>query len=190
MITEIIGIFLTVVLLIWIIDTKEYEKWKKVKDAVHKNLGIEIGGIFTDLSNLCEFDSPLTVVNKLDWDEIHKKDFEVKIKELSEKGEITLNSVGKDILLERGYGNLFIERRNRLSDIESKYLTFFDTLITDALMKIQDNLYELDLIIRMKKGGAWFKSDDDIFFKSTSYTIYNILKEISKLHYGSSLVIP
>jgi len=85
---------------------------------------------------------------------------------------------------------LFIERRNRLSDIESKYLTFFDPLIIDALMKIQDNLYELDLIIRMKKGGAWFKSDDDTFSKSTSYTIYNILKEISKLHYGSGLVIP
>jgi hypothetical protein len=157
-------------------ELREDLEWKKVEKRVRRRIGKQIHGLFVDLSSLCEVDRVLVgddIQNDDAWKELNRK----QLKQMSEK--IILNDSIKEILEKRdlavGYATLFDLKRARLSEIEGKYLRFFDPTLRGSLMDIQDYLADLRFEFKVP-------SSNQARFEKTLSTIFeNLVKEIIRI---------
>lgn len=185
---EAIGIIITIVLLIIFVDIKEQWKWNNVKHLVYDALGSEIYDIYTDISNLCDIETALFVGDE-DHDLAYERTLYKDLNKLIIKDNIIFTDSGKKILLNYGYGELFIHRKDRLKELELKYFKFLEPSIIKSLMVIQQKLYSVDLNMKIKRrGGMWFENDEG-FFDLIKSRLVDIFKEIHSLHYESGLKI-
>jgi hypothetical protein len=160
-----IDVIITIILLIIFIDMRERWKWKSVSDTVYESLGNEIHDLFTDLSNLCRIDETT--------------------------GNINFYTNEDENLLNGGYGELFIYRKDHIKDLEQKYFKFLEPSIIISLIKIQKCLYSLDIIIRIRNrnralNSPYTRPDADIL-EYLKVKMIDIFREIGSLRNESNL---
>lgn len=181
------GICATVLVLMLVIDLREYNQWRSVKDKVYERITRQLYGIFAEFTNICECTHGGGVKPNETMDEFFRRMNLTQLEELNRK--IKLNKLGKKYLLKGEFASLFEAREQYLSTIEAKYFKFLDPEITRSLMEIQDNLHGLSRSIRIKKKMTWLGYTDEQFFERVSMMIHNIVKEIYKMHTSTSIEI-
>ena len=174
------GISATILLLMFIIELREYTQWRPVRDKVMKTIGKEIYELFTEFVNVCECTHTFGKSRKESFEESFRRLFFIQLEELNKKVE--LNELGRKYFSRGGFATLYETRAKHLGDIEAKYSRFLGSPLRLSLMEIQDNLNSLSLDLHIKKNlEDWFKSEEQ-FLKSVSTKIHNIMKEIYKVH--------
>ena len=195
LVAEGIGVLITVILLLYLLNLKEEFIWKKVKNLVYEQLGGQIGGIYTDISNLCINNEPFLNEGEMDDMDIYfKKKMYLNLKELKNIGKITINDMAKEDLKDGKHGDLFIKRNTYLKDIISLYFKFLDPSIIKSLTIIRESLKSIDMDVNIKKNQneeeliKWFQTDED-FFNHIKPSMVKIFTEIDSLHDESNLKI-
>ncbi len=148
-----VDILIASALIPFLVVIREKWKWNSVKDTVYESLGDEISNIFTDITNFCKIDV---------------------------KGNLNFYPTEDGNLLNGGYGELFIIRKNNIGDIEHKYFKFLEPSIIVSLLKIQKYLNSLDLNIRIRNrnielNSPYTRPDSEIleYVKGKMASIFN-----------------
>lgn len=153
-----ISILIASALIPFLVVIREKWKWNSVKDSVYESLGDEICDLFTDITNFCKIDA---------------------------KGNINFYPNEDRNLLNGGYGELFIIRKNHIGDIEHKYFKFLEPSIIVSLIKIQKYLNSLDLNIRIRNRNIELESPytrpDPKILEYLKEKMVGIFNEIDKL---------
>jgi hypothetical protein len=98
--SELFGIFITSIIIPLFIILREQLQWRSVKDAVYKKIGIELNGIFIELSSLFIEDAAIGGVSSdTPLNEIWRTRFFNKLEEFKDKDKITLNEIGRGVIL-------------------------------------------------------------------------------------------
>ena len=170
------GLMFTLVIFTIFFDLGEDLEWKKVEDRVKRRIGIQIHGIFVELSNLCELEQRL-VGNDLFSDEAWKELNRKQLKQMTEK--VKPNDIIKELWgkqdLALSWTTLFDSRRARLSEIEGKYIRFLNPTLRASIMDIQDYLEALRFAFRVPNAKR------EVFEKNLSTIIEKIVKEITTI---------
>jgi len=172
----LIGLIVTLVIFTIFFDLREDLEWKKVEDRVKRRIGIQVHGIFIELSNFCEVDRVIVGEHAFTdeaWRDLNRK----QLKQMTEK--VKLNDMAKEVWKKRdlalSYATLFDSRRARLSEIEGKYIRFLNPTLRASLMDIQD--YLEDLRFEFRVGSA----KEETFEKALAPIIEKIMKEIVQI---------
>ena len=178
LISEGIGILLTVVFLAWLFNLREALQWKSVKDRVLKRLGTEIYLLSRWLMSLCRVSFERS--SKL----VSGKVFFDYLEELNSKKSIQVWDEWKMMLFEGTLTSFLEGSERRLADIEMRYFRFLDAKLVDSLMEILYNLHVLSLDLRtMEKLPTEVKQEySEKYFDGTSTGIHRIIKEVYKIH--------
>jgi len=161
---EVFGLLFTLVILVMILDYREWLEWKSVEHRVRKRIQGQILGLFAELSIFCKMKGADSFENQLN-------------RLASEKIELT-KEAKSDLLeydLRRDWEWILDSRRKNLSEIEAKYLRFLDSEIQASLMDIQDYLNSLCIQFRLRH------TKDEDFVESFSSWTGKIMKEVLKL---------
>lgn len=153
LISESIGIIITVVFLSLLFGLRERKQWKVVKDEVHfhiqHNSSVLFDMILTYVENGYEFKKSLLNIKDK---ENRKKQIYLKLCKLKEVKKITLDSKMLSKLLEDKILLEYFERvGRRFSYVENKYSKFLSPQLTISLMRIQDGLRILEQAVEMNK---------------------------------------
>ena len=197
LVAEGIGVLITVILLLYLLNLKEEFRWKKVENRVHKQLEKQIYGIYIEFSNLCVTNEPL--LEEGEDKDIHvnfEKEMYRNLKELKNIDKITIDIDVKESLKKGTYSDLFNYRNNYLKYILSTFFNFLDPSIDKSLIIIQDALesicLDVDIMKKQKEEEEvlykWFKNDD-LFFNHIEQSMVKIFTEIESLHDESNLKI-
>lgn len=188
---EFIGVIITIILLVIVVDIREQLKWKKVENVVFKSLGLEIYDIYTDLSNLCEIEMASSEGADIDIDKMFEKSLHDNLNKLIDEKNIHFNKTGKKSLLNRGFGDLLVVRRNNIKEVVQMYFKFLEPSMIKSLIILQQELHSIDLNVKIKNkesGHYWFPTDEK-FFEVIRIKMCGIFKEINSLHHDSGLII-
>ena len=188
---EFIGVLATIILLVIVVDIKEQLKWKKVENVVFNYLGLEIYDIYTDLSNLCEIEIASSDGEDIDIDKMFEKSLYGNLNKLIDEKNIIFNKTGKKSLLNRGFGDLLVVRRNNIKDVIQMYFKFLEPSMIKSLIILQQELRSIDLDVKIKNKDTehYFFRTDETFLKEIRKNMCAIFKEINSLHYNSGLKI-
>lgn len=174
------GIFFTVIVIMLVLDLREYFQWRPIKDKVMETIGTELYEIFRDFAGLCKCPHYSWIDIEESGEEYAERIFFTQLEQLKEKVE--LEEQGKKVF-SNGYLATLLERvASHLSEVEAKYSRFLDAELRLSLMEIQDTLnrFSIDLILR-KKEPSWYENDE-LFFLIVSNNIQTIVEEIYKIH--------
>lgn len=180
---EFLGLAITVLVLMFAIEWREYDQWRPVKDKVMKIIGREIYRLFEDFTNVCVCTHFGGMSMEESIGEFNKREFLTQLEELNEKVE--LNDLGKKYFIEGSLAPLYVRRAKYLSDIEARYSRFLDAPFRLSLMEIQDNLNHLGVLLSIEKealGKTFWWWTEESFLSVISTRIHNVVKEIYKIH--------
>jgi len=174
-VAELLGLLITLAVFVMFFEWREKLEWKSVEGRVKQRISRQIRGLFADLSILCD-------VERVLFGPFSDERFE----ELADKqlntlasGDVLLHDEARKSLREKDfrlqYARLAESRETSLGQIEDKYSKFLDSEIQTSLMDIQDHLQNLNLEFRIRH------TREEDFFKSISYSIGQIMKEIQSL---------
>lgn len=172
---EMWGLYFALGFFVMLFELRERLEWKSVENRVEKRIGKQIRGLFAELSILCKIErAHVDPLSKKKQAELVERQLDTLA---SENIEFTLEAK-KELLkedLRRSYERFLDSRANNLVRIEERYSRFLDSEVQTSLMDIQDYLDGLSLEFRIRH------IRDEDFFKSVSYWIGKIMREISKL---------
>jgi hypothetical protein len=178
--SELFGIIITSIIIPLFIILRDDIQWRSIKNTVDKKIGIELHGIFIELSSLFIEDtvsggiSPDTPLN-----EIWKTRFFDMLEEYKDKDRITFNEIGRTVILEGGYNDYVFVRKNNLNEIELKYSKFLKPILLEKLIKMQGLLDRLEILLKLRKNKDSYVEDNEVFCKLIS----SIMLEVFKLIY-------
>ena len=178
---EFWGILFTVIIILLVIDLREYFQWRPVKDKVLETIGKEISAFSIALTKLCKCSS----ISIEKWVSLSKEDKRkillTQLEELNEKVE--LNELGRKAFSKTTEAPVnFQEMQDNLSRIEAKYSRFLDSSLSLSLMEIQHQLSWISILQRIQRNLMVEFELDEIFFKLVSEPLHSIVKEIYKMY--------
>ena len=181
LVAECIGIFLTVILIMGVLDLREYFQWKPVKDMVLRKIGIEVFTLFRLFTRYCECMTSLPELAEGEsYYEYMRRSFKSDLEVL--RLGVTLTEIGKDQFLMGEIARVLSDTARYLADIEARYSRFLDSSLRFSLMKIQE---ELDRLARTashsKEIPLWYGSKE-VFLGLIERQIHDFVKEIYKMH--------
>lgn len=179
LVSECTGIFLTVILIMGILDLREYFQWRPVKDIVLRRIGTEVSSILSYLTYLCEVDVYEMMKDESAL-EFSRRTLILQLYQLNV--DVKLNKIAREDLL-KGEEFPTLNRRARdLSDIETRYSRFLGSSLYASLMIVEENLERLVGTISRSKQIPLYYGNEDMFLKLIETWIRNIVKEIYKMH--------
>lgn len=171
-ITEIGGLFFTLVIFVMLIELREKLEWKSVENRVKRRIGYQIYNLFEYFCNVCD----VNVMCDLAPAETFVERLVDKRLEALASEEIKLNEFAKkelwDAAFRHGFELTLDSVVKNLARIEDKYSRFLDSETQTSLMDIQDYSYRLSVELRLRSG------EDEDFNDSVLYWIRKITKEI------------
>lgn len=179
---ELSGLAITVLVLMFAIEWREYKQWIPVREKVMETIGKRLQTLFVEFVILCK----CTYVKRMpqeSLDEFERRQFFLQLGELNKRVE--LNETGIRHFSEGEYADVYERRAKRIGDIEDKYSRFLEASLRLSLMEIQDNLIGIDQDFRIRKDSYLFEKlfkSEEQFLKSISTKINNVIKETYKLH--------
>lgn len=190
LVAEGIGVLITVIFLLYLLNLKEKYTWKKVENLIYELLGYQIFGIYLELSDLCVTHEPSLIIRK----GYFETKMELNLPRLKNKDTITIDKDAVEPLKDGTYCELFNYRNNYLKSILSTHYKFLDSSIIKSLIIIQYAFEIIDMDVNtMKKR----KEDDvlkelikeDDLFNNIKMSMAKIFTEIDSLHEESNLEI-
>ena len=178
LISEGIGILVTVVFLTWLFNLRDTLQWKSVKDTVLKRIGIRIHDIFLEMVNLVQVNHKMP---QRAFAEEFKSVFFLQLEELNNKTYLLLGDHGEKILSGQDFFKRIQDDVQFLNNMEMKYFKFLDPPFVQALMQIQFLMNGLVQNLRMKKRILEFMPEEK-FLEALPILIHEIIKEIYKIH--------
>ena len=201
LISESIGILITIVFLSWLFSLRKKKEWKIVKDEVYnniqENLSAIIDGIFAILDK--DVETWMSLLSIEDWENRSKALF-TELCKLRDAKEIRINPLKlKVFLVDRESRETFLTVAKQLSDIQIKYSRFLDPKLTIALMKIQRSIFLLErtsyLHNLLKKTSEEIPKQlreifppqnillpEELYTKSVSLAFKELIEQIYNLH--------
>ncbi len=138
---------LTYYLSAYFFGSKKIARWKAIKKIALKELNDELNGIFTDISNITNFDRSFTLDHEASHEEIDliiNKNLMKQLKDHHENKTLRLNDFNKEHLLKGNYGNLFKNRGKFLDRYLDRYMEYLEPSIIVYLLKIRHSLIKMD----------------------------------------------
>ena len=187
--TEIIGAILIVYFIDYFLKKQDKEEWGKVGKYVLRSLGVEIRGLITDIMMFCETETSSAVslpdTKPETMQKCLKENFYQRLDELHNKEEIRIKGSQKSNLLKENTLSLFESRRNKISNIEAKYLKFINPKIIKSLVEIQDELENMKIDVGIytkdKRIRALFFSDEEAIYELIASRFKKIIDEAQNI---------
>lgn len=179
--SEIWGIIATVLLLMVVIEYREYKEWKTSEKQVNKRLGLQLYGIFDILAR---FVYPTPYELRPSKEEVTRI-----LKELNTMKDPPLtkyvyqNFLPKPVdsaslfLLE----NLF-EYKQNIVELEMKYSRFLQQDLMYSLMEIHDNLNSIKNYFNLLKTYPNDVQLPKVIEQAMPKPVFRIMKELYKIH--------
>jgi len=175
LISEIFGLFFTLVVFIMFFDFREWLERKSVEDRVKKRIGRIIRTTFDTISIVCR-------VERVHY-EPHSKEKQIELVEKQLKtlasGEFKFTPEAEiDLLnesIKKSFKNIVDSRANRLGRIEERYSKFLGSDVRTSLMDIQEYLDKLRLEFSVPH------VKNEVYFNSLRELIGKLMVEIQKL---------
>lgn len=183
----LISSLITVYLFTYLFERKEKIIWKKVKGQVMKGLKRELSGLLTDIMLPLERVGgryAIRMPEGEDENEVFRKHRLRQFRDLVKADRIEFSDSYLDILKQRGFGDLFLSRKEFLNEIEYKYSKHLEPQIILSLIKLQRSLRDIDTLmgIKSKEQQILLPMADDEFFKRLAGYFHETLKELYKLY--------
>lgn len=171
--TDSIFMLFTVIFLTWLFKKREQREWVVACKHVHLLIGTETRHLYNVLEILFE---PRPRQLGLFYQEFLRN-----LKELSDREELKLSSVGKKAISTKHKAAILKEIRKSLSDIEVKYSRFLNPSLLDSLLSIQVHLnFIIDHITNKEMYLEMFS--EERYFSILSNAIHDIIKKVTEIH--------
>lgn len=176
--TNIIVTIATIILLMYLIESRDDSEWKPVKQKVYDRIGIELDAILSLSFDLYEITWTATTPPNIT---IGLRDLVMLWSDETSDARFAecLRRRAREELREGKYLSFFEARRRILSEIEAKYSRFLRPDLVGSLMEIQNNL--LSITIYHSLLDPTDEDDQEQTFNEISERIHNIIKEVQKI---------
>lgn len=180
MIAELFGFLLTIVFIYYMIGhVGDKLKWRRVRKEAEKDLRGLLDRLFIDLSKLIKKSGS---ASNADIDINHSRPFrDVDIAILKSihgyKSVYFKDNEPETHMKSVDYPKIFLDAREQLSALESKYFRFWPTDLIKELMVIQRNLFSLSWLFKTIEQGHGDKKFAEYRIKDIMDALYRVYTE-------------
>jgi len=178
LISESIGIVLTVVFLIWLVALREKREWANVEELVEKRIGRYLYILFEIFARL--------IYNRQFSSHPRREEILKILRALNDMKEANLNEDVYNYYFPKPLDDFSAQQLDRpfrwgrrLSDLEIRYFRFIKPEIHFSLMKIQSYLNAIETGFALVK---MFDSREEVAKKEIARSILGTMKQIYRIH--------
>lgn len=183
LVAECVGIFLTVILIMGVLDLREYFQWRPAKDMVLRKIGRELRSVFTVFTHVCEGTTTSLydiAGDESSYEEFKRRTFKPNLESL--RINVKLNDFGRKEFLEGKFAKIFRKKVEDLADIEARYSRFLGSSLRLSLMRTQEEISDLAATTSRSKEISFWYGNEEVFLGLIERRIHNIVREIYKMH--------
>ena len=179
--SEIWGIIATVLLLMFVVEYREYKEWESVEKSVKTRLGIQLYGLFTILARFIYPDPFETRPSKKEVIKILENLNEMRGPTLTQYAHENFIPELADETSVFLIESLF-EHKQNIIELEMKYSRFLKPNLIYSLMEIQDSLNSIKNYFNLLKTYSESMQLQEIVEKAMPKPILGIMKELYRIH--------